>query len=199
MEKPTRLVSLRGNEITPYLSSIAKLLIDTFKEYPYLHQDDLFNLINFLKMYSECPNSIVLLVIDDNSIVGMSSGIPTSSDSEKFQKPFLDNGIDIKEVYYLGDSVLLPKYRGNKIYRDFFAKREMAAVEFSCSICAFISVERPPNDPRRPNNYVSLEEIWERYGYKKHSHLYIEQEWIDVGDKEPSKKKFVYWLKYLKA
>jgi hypothetical protein len=139
----------------------------------------------------------MLLVIDENNIVGMSSGIPTSFDSEKFQKPFVDNGLDFEKVYYLSDSVLLPTYRGKKIYRDFFAKREMTAVEFGYSICAFVAIERPLNDPRCPNDYVSLEEIWQRYGYKKHPELNVEMEWIDVGDKKPSKKKLVYWLKYL--
>jgi hypothetical protein len=194
-----KIVLLHGNEITPFLSSIAKLVIDTFKEYPYLHQDDLFSLIEFLKMYSECPESTVLLVLDCSNIVGISSGIPTRFDSKKFQKPFIDNGIDVNKVYYLGDSILLPIYRGKKIYRDFFIKREMAAAEFGYSICAFVSVERISNDPRRPDNYFSLEEIWLRYGYKKYPELTIEQEWVDVGDKKPSKKNFVYWLKYLKT
>jgi hypothetical protein len=45
MKNSIQLISLLGNEITPYLSSIAKLVIDPFKEYFYLHQDDLFSLI----------------------------------------------------------------------------------------------------------------------------------------------------------
>ena len=197
MNSIIEIVSLHGNEVTPFLSTIARLVINTFKEYPYLHQDDLLSLVEFLKMYSECPESTVLLVIDDNNIVGISSAIPTRFDSTKFQKPFLDNGIDVNEVYYLGDSILLPSYRGKKIYRDFFNKREMAAADFGYSICAFVSVERPLNDPRRPKNYFSLEETWLRYGYQKYPELTIEQEWVDVGDTKPSKKNFVYWLKYL--
>jgi hypothetical protein len=192
-----RLISLKGHEISPYLSSIAKLEIDVLSEYPYLYQEDLACQINLVKRYVECTKSIVVLVMEGDSAVGVSSGIPLYFDSERFKKPFIDNGIDVQKVYYLGDSVLLPMYRGRSIYREFFAKREAAAIEHGCTISSFISVERLLNDPRRPNNYVPLDAVWQRFGYIKHPELFVELEWKDVGDEKLSKKKLVYWLKLL--
>lgn len=166
MTNHLQLITLRGLAINPYLSSVAKLEIDIFREYPYLYEENLVNQINYVKRYAECVNSIMVLVLDGNDIVGVSTGIPLSFDTEKFKKTFVDNGVDIQQVYYLGESLLLPAYRGKKIYHDFFEKRETAAMECGCTISAFISVERPLDDPRRPVDYVPLDMVWHLLGMK---------------------------------
>lgn len=197
MTNKPHLITLKGPEITPFLSSVAQLELDTFKEYPYLYDETLNNQITYLTRYAECPKSIMILVQDENKIVGVSTGIPLVFDTEKFKKPFLDNGINSQTAFYLGESLLLPAYRGKKIYREFFSKREESAKEYGCTISTFISVERDSNDARQPKNYVSLDAIWHHFGYKKHPELYVDVEWKDIGDKAVSKKRLVYWLKYL--
>lgn len=74
----------------------------------------------------------------------------------------------------------------------------MAVRENDCSICTFAVVERSLNDPRRPVGYVPLDAVWHHFGYQKQPMLFLEFEWQDVGNLKPSKKKLVYWLKYLK-
>ena len=197
--KDSRLITLRGADIVPYITSMAKLELEVFSDFPYLYEADLLTQMNFIKRYADCSKSIVVLVMDGDNVVGLSTGMPFFFDSELFKKPFIDHGIDVKNVFCLGESVLLPAYRGKKIYRQFFEMREMAARVNGCSICTFVAVERSLNDPRRPVDYVPLDAVWHHFGYQKQPTLFLEFEWQDVGNLEPSKKKLVYWLKYLKS
>ena len=71
-------------------------------------------------------------------------------ETEEFKKPMLEHGISIPDVFYFGESLLLPPYRGKHIYRQFFLEREAAARAYGCKIAAFCAVERPHDDPRRP-------------------------------------------------
>ncbi len=197
MTNTLKLVTLRGVEITPYVTSIAKLEMEIFSEYPYLYEIELSGQINYVKRFAECEQGIVVLAMEADNIAGLSTGIPLLFDTEPFKKPFIDNCINIERVFYLGETLLLPEYRGKGIYRHLFAKREAMALEHGYSICAFISVERSPDDPRQPVNYMPLDAVWQHFGYKKHPELSLEFEWRDVGENNSSKKKLVYWIKEL--
>lgn len=49
-----------------------------------------------------------------------------------------------------------------------------------------------------PNHYLQsykiLDAVWRHFGYEIHPELFIDLEWQDFGDKEPSKKKMVCWV-----
>lgn len=119
MKDSLRLITLKGADIVSYITSIAKIELEVFSEFPYLYEADLLTQINFVKRYAECDKSIVVLVMDGDSVVGLSTGMPFFFDSELFKKPFIDHGFDLKNVFCLGESVLLPAYRGNKIIGNF--------------------------------------------------------------------------------
>jgi GNAT superfamily N-acetyltransferase len=153
------------------------------------------NEADYVKRYADCAESVLVVVMAENKVVGASTAMPLIFDIEPFKKPFIDNGIDIKKVFYLGESVLLPEYRGKNIYRQFFQEREAAALEYGCTITAFATVDRASDDPRRPTDYVPLDKIWEHFGYKKHPEIATHIEWKEVGEKAPAKNRMVFWLK----
>lgn len=189
------IVSLKGQEILPYIDDLSRLRMDAFKAYPYLYIGDLAYESNYLRAYIQCPESMMVLVFDDDKVVGASTAIPLEFEIVEFQKPFLDRGMAVQDVFYLGESVLLPEYRGRNIYRRFFEERESAAKKYGCKIAAFAAVEREPNDPRRPKDYVPLDDVWKYFGYEERPDLVAYYHWQELDEDSASIKPLRFWLK----
>src|SRR5579862_2771379 len=182
MHNKLKIVRLKGEAIRPYIPDLAKLRIEVFKSYPYLYEGDLAYEMRYLQTYINCPESIFVLVLDQEQVVGASTAIPLQFETTECQQPFLDHKINIKEVFYFGESVLQAMYRGRNIYQHFFRERETAAREYHAKIAAFAAVERSINDPRRPKNYVPLDDVWKHFGYAKHPELCAHYDWKEIGE-----------------
>lgn len=192
-----KIVALKGKDIVPYIKDLARLRIEIFKEYPYLYVGDFAYETKYLKTYTDCAESTVIFVFDHDKVVGASTCMPLEFEVDEFKKPFLDHNIKVRDVFFLGESVLLPEYRGRKIYRHFFQGRESAARNHGCKIATFYAVERASDDPRRPKDYQSLDEVWQYFGYQKHPELSAYFKWKEIGEEEESEKKVTFWLKNL--
>jgi len=197
MKADLKILRLRNPEIQPFIPELAKLRINIFKEYPYLYDGHLEYEYKYLNTYVKCPHSIVVLVFDHEQVVGASTAIPLEFETIEFQKPFLDHQIPIADIFYFGESILKPEYRGQNIYRRFFEEREAAAREYGCKQVAFAAIERPENDARKPKNYVPLDKVWKHFGYEKHPELRTYFEWKEVGEQHETSKPLVFWMKNL--
>ena len=108
--------------------------------------------------------------------------------SHNFQPPSL---------FYLGESVLLKAYRGQGIGVRFFEHREAHAHRLGgFSYAAFCAVRRGEH-PRRPKDYVPLDEFWRHRGYTKHPELITAFSWKDIDEEKESLKPMEFWLKQL--
>lgn len=121
------LQTLSGAAIRPYLPEVARLRIAVFREWPYLYDGDLDYEARYLEVYARSGSAVLVLVRDGERVVGASTGIPLAEESEPFRKPFIKAGIPPETVFYCGESVLDPAYRGRGLYRQFFAHREAHA------------------------------------------------------------------------
>lgn len=197
MNKDLRILCLKGQDILPFIPELARLRIEIFKSYPYLYDGDLDYEYNYLNTYVQCNESIIVLALDHGKVVGVSSAIPLEFEPIEFQKPFLENGIDIKNVFYFGESILQAEYRGRGIYRHFFAEREAAAKKYGSKLTAFVAIERPSDDTKKPKDYVSLDSVWKHFGYEKHPELCMYYEWKEIGEAFQTPKPLIFWLKKL--
>ena len=57
----------------------------------------------------------------------MPTGLPLAHEPASLTQPFVDHGFDVAKVFYFGESVLLPDYRGHGIGVGFFREREAHA------------------------------------------------------------------------
>lgn len=197
MEKDFKILRLKGKDTIPFIPELAKLRIDILKSYPYLYDGDLDYEYNYLDTYVKCPESIIVLALDHDKVVGVSSAIPLEFETIEFQKPFLENHINSHDVFYFGESVLQPEYRKRGIYRHFFTEREAAAKEYGSKLTAFAAVERPLNDPKKPDNYVPLDSVWKHFGYEKHPELCMYYDWKVIGETSQTTNPLIFWLKKL--
>lgn len=181
-----------------HLKDLAQLRIEVFRAFPYLYDGSIDYEMSYLQTYTACPESIVVLVLDGDRVVGATTGLPLDAETAEFQKPFIEAGYDASRIFYCAESVLLPEYRGKGVYPKFFEEREGHARSMGrFDICAFCCVERTENHPLRPHDYVPLDRIWSRFGYLKHPELRTSYSWKDIDEAQESDKPMVFWLKSL--
>lgn len=117
----------RGQEVLPHLEPVARLRIAVFREWPYLYQGDLDYERGYLAAYAQSPCSVFVLAREGDAVVGASTGLPLLDDGAAFRKPFEQAGADPSKLFYFGESVLLPEYRGRGVGHAFFTAREAHA------------------------------------------------------------------------
>lgn len=193
-----RIDVLRGSAMAPYLDEVARLRINVFREFPYLYDGDFDYEARYLQGYAGTPDSICVLARDGSRVVGASTGLPLADEDESFQRPFLERGIPVHEVFYCAESVLLAEYRGRGLGHHFFDEREAharALGRFRWS--AFAAVDRAPDDPRRPPDARDNNAFWNGRGYERQTGMTMHLAWKEHGETEESDKTLTYWLRPL--
>lgn len=190
-----KIKTLKGKHILPFIEELAILRIAIFKEYPYCYDGSMKYESEYLKTYTDCNESTITIVMHDKKVIGASTAIPLEYEIEAFKNPFRNE--NQSEIFYLGESVLLPEFRGKNIYRHLFQERETAALNYGCKRTTFCAVERPQPDKRKPKNYASLEPVWSHFKYIKNEKRSTYFPWKDIGDHLESTKQMVYWEKWL--
>jgi GNAT superfamily N-acetyltransferase len=186
-----------GLQVAAYLDDVARLRIEVFRDFPYLYDGDLAYERDYLSTYSTCDQSLFVLVEDAGRIVGASSGLPLAAETAEFQQPLADAGHDVSGIFYFGESVLLPAYRGRGLGHRFFDQRERYARSLGFTLAAFCAVQRPDDHPLRPHQYRPLDAFWLRRGYTKQSNVVAHFTWKDVDEAQPTAKPLVFWLRRL--
>jgi GNAT superfamily N-acetyltransferase len=196
MSKDIRIERYSGAALIPYINELARLRIEVFRDFPYLYDGDLAYEQKYLQTYINNPSSVIVLALDGESVVGASTALPMRDETEELQRPFIENGYDLNEVFYCSESVLNKNYRGLGIGVKFFEQREAHAKDLGgFKHITFCCVERPLNHPRRPANYVPLDVFWNKRGYVKHPELHTTYLWKDLDDNEETAKPMTFWLK----
>ena len=197
MSEQLRIEEYSGKEASLYLQKLAHLRIEVFKQWPYLYEGNSFYEFEYLQRYIDSNDSIIALVFDGKELVGATTGLPLSDEDQDFQKPFLDFSYPIETIFYFGESIILPKYRGQGVGKKFFDIREKHAQKVlpNLSYTCFCSVKRPDNHPLKPTSYRSLAKFWQNQDYRKKPDLVAHYSWKDVDQHQETKKPLVFWLK----
>ena len=136
------------------------------------------------------------MVYDGDLLVGATTGLPLTDEIPEIRKPLLESGYDLSGIFYCGESVLKKSHRGRGIYKHLFRTREDHAKSLGgFELASFCCVQRPADHPLRPADYVPLNEIWNRFGYREHAELETELGWKDIDQPEPTRKRMRFWLK----
>lgn len=139
--------SLSGIDATPYLDDLARLRIEVFRAFPYLYDGSLHYERKYLATYADTKGAVFVLALDagkeGEQVVGMSTGMPMAAETDDVKMPFLRAGYDPDRIFYFGESVLLPEYRGHGVGVRFFEEREAHARKLGFDCCTFCAVERP--------------------------------------------------------
>jgi GNAT superfamily N-acetyltransferase len=192
-----RIERATGAAIAPYIDAIAALRIAVFREYPYLYDGSAGYEQQYLRSYARSPASLVVLACDGDRVVGASTAMPASGHSDAVAPPLARAGFAPDAVYYFGESVLEPAYRGHGLGARFFEERERRGRELGYAVAAFCAVDRPPDHPRRPRDYQPPGALWRRHGFHRRPDIVCDFAWRDIGDTAETAKPMVFWIKEL--
>jgi GNAT superfamily N-acetyltransferase len=191
------VTKLTGEDLRTRLDDLGKLRIEIFRAWPYLYKGTIAYERQYLPRYAEAKTGTMIVAEDNGAIVGASTALGLDEEDDHVQQPFLDAKLDLKKIFYFGESVLLPQYRGHGIGVRFFEEREKAARGHGYKEACFCSVVRPDDHPARPKDYVPLDEFWKKRGYAKRPDLTATFTWRDIGERNESDKPMVFWTKTL--
>ena len=192
-----KLETLTGTALTDALEDIARLRIAVFRDWPYLYEGTLESEREYLQAYEQSERAIALAVYDGDWLVGASTGAPLSEHIGDFARAFANTSIDIDTVFYCGESVLLPRYRGRGLGHRFFDEREDYARGMGFEKICFASVVRPPDHPLRPSAYRPLDPFWKKRGYKRLAGVVAQFTWKDVDQPVETEKPLQMWARDL--
>lgn len=185
-----------GLDVQPHLTDLARLRIHVFREWPYLYAGDAAYEADYLQVYLRSSRSIVILAHDQDRLVGASTGLPLAEESEDFHGPFLQSQRCANEVFYFGESVLLPNYRGLGIGHRFFDLREQHATSLSFTTVRFAAVRRSASDNRRPAFVRDLQPFWRARGYAPNG-LSMQLAWRELDQLEDTVNTLDFWERQL--
>lgn len=188
---------LTGAEIGAALGDLAQLRITVFAAWPYLYDGDAAYEAEYLKEFVAARDSVLVAAFDGARIVGAATASPLAAQKAEFRAPFEARGIDTAALFYFGESVLLPDYRGQGIGHAFFDAREAQARACGASAATFAAVIRGDDHPARPADYVPLDAFWRKRGYAPVPGFITQLAWKEHGEDHESDKAMQYWMRDL--
>lgn len=197
MPEITDIRTLTGAALEAALDDVAGLRIKVFRAWPYLYDGDLTYERDYLQAYRDSDKAIVVGAFDHDRLVGASTGMPLADHADDFGVAFERTELDLSQVFYCAESVLLPEYRGHGVGHRFFDLREAHARSLGFRKCAFCGVQRPSDHPMRPESYRPLDPFWRSRGYEPVIGAVAEFSWKDIGEDQGSRKPLQFWLREL--
>ena len=192
------LERLHGQRLLDVLPELARLRIGVFREFPYLYDGSEDYERGYLATYASEPEAVVIGALAEGRVVGAATALPLRAEPEAVKAPLRAAGYDPETMFYFGESVLEPAFRGQGIGVGFFREREAAARQSGrYRHAVFCAVIRPADHPRRPAGYVPLDAFWQRRGFAKLPDVTCGFTWKDVDDGRETEKRMAYWLKAL--
>jgi len=188
-----------GEAMRPHLPALARLRVAVFRDWPYLYDGELREETIYLSDLARSPRGGMAVAFDGAEPVGCSTCLPMADADDGVRAPFAAAGLDPARYFYFGESVLLPRYRGQGIGVAFFRQREDHArrcsdADFAC----FCAVERPADHPLRPADAVPLNAFWHRRGYTHHPDLACTMCWKQVDSADKVENRLSFWIKPLR-
>lgn len=192
-----KVVTLSGAALTEALDDIARLRIAVFRDWPYLYEGTMEYERAYLQTYERSERAIALAVYDGDWLVGASTGAPLSEHIGDFKGAFDQTSLDVDNIFYCGESVLLSRYRRRGLGHRFFDLREDYARGMGFETICFASVIRPPDHPLRPSGYRPLDDFWKKRGYARLPGAVAHFRWKDVDQLTETEKPLQIWARDL--
>lgn len=186
---------LEPHEFLHLIPDIARLRIEVFRDFPYIYDGSLDYEVKYLRRYIQASDAVFAGAFSRDQLVGVATALPLLQEEEFVRSTFRKTSFNLEDIFYFGESVLKPEFRGQGIGHQFFDLREKAAQKYRAKFTAFCAVNRPEDHPLKPTHYRPLDPFWQSRGYQKMNDLTGHFEWKDLGAACETKKEMIYWMR----
>jgi hypothetical protein len=151
---------------------LAQMRITYFREYPYLYEGTKEYEVHYLGEYQQkAIDAYLVQAFNGDDLVGILTGCAFISDIEIVRDGagfFREKGLSAEQYYYIGEAIIIPEYRAEKILPRllYTLGREVKKLNRYQSLC-FLTVIRHEDDERKPHNYRSTDNLWEKLGCQR--------------------------------
>ena len=192
-----RIEQLSGLALDSHLGGLARLRIQVFRDYPSLYDGDADYEAWYVAEFAKARGAVVIAALDGERLVGAATASPMGAQKPEFTAPFAALGVAVEELFYFGESVLLPEYRGHGIGHAFFDAREDAARAQGFRFIGFYSVIRPTEHPLKPEAYSPLNGFWGKRGYAPVAGVVADFPWKELGQPDETPHPMQFWMRRL--
>lgn len=182
-----------GDALRALVAEMAELRIAVFRDWPYLYDGTIDYEMSYLSQFIDAPDHVAICAFDDRNLVGVATASPLIHQHDEFKEPLVNAGHKPDEIFYFGESVLQPAYRGQGIGHQFFDGRETHAGQLGYDKTAFCGVRRPDDHPLKSDTITPLDPFWTKRGYVPLDGVIATFSWRDVGDSEETSKPMQFW------
>lgn len=190
-----RIEQLSGAALTPHIRGLGSLRIRVFRAYPYLYDGDADYEAWYIEDFAKAEGAVVVAALDGDELIGAATASPMRAQKDEFKSPIARVGLNPDEMFYFGESVLLPEYRGHGIGHKFFDAREAAACAQGFARTGFYGVVRPQDHPQKPEGYSPLNSFWGKRGYAPLEGAVAVFPWKEVGQAEETEHAMQFWTR----
>ncbi len=196
--RPIDFVTLSGESLMRWLPALARLRIKVFEAFPYLYKGSLDYEATYLATYARSEGAVIVLALDGEEAVGAATALPLIHEPPEVQAAVAQAGLEVSKVFYFGESVLEPAFRGRGIGVQFFDLRERAArASGTFTHAVFCGVVRPADHPARPPGYRPLDGFWRNRGFERLDGATCSFRWQDLDEDQETDKPMQFWVKAL--
>jgi len=194
--------TLTGDKLAGALPALSKLRMKVFREWPYLYEGTMDYEQRYVANFAGSEGSIVVAALDGDEFIGVATAAPLRGHIASFVPLFEEHGYDPDRVFYFGESVLLPEYRGRGIGHAFFDWREdhartIPGPEGPYEYTAFCGVIRPEHHHLKPRDYRPIDPFWTKRGYRMVEGMIGKLSWKDIDQAEETEKPMQFWIRPL--
>ena len=175
---------LKGDEISRYLEELVQLRIRTFKEWPYLYEANKDEEYEYLGNFITSNESVVVLALVNDQIVGALTGIVLADSVQKFTELFNQHNLDPYRYFYLSEAMIIPSYRGQKLIFSMYNEMKQAAPR---KPMCFAMIER--SEHSRSFDLLAL-----KYGFEYAPHLQCILPWKEITSHKIVPHRLTFWV-----
>lgn len=196
---------IQHNSFKDYLDLIAAWRITYYREFPYLYVGNFEGEQAYLDLYQQEKLSSLFLAKYNQEIVGFTIGMPLLTleilgeifDINHLVNWLKQNNMSERSVYYFGEFMTHPLFRGKGICHQLLHQIEQFAIQNNFSVASLITVIRKSNHRLKNADYQEFN--WEKTGFKK-TGLVINSVYptlLENGRIENTVNEMDFWIKYL--
>lgn len=193
-----RVERLASAALADRLEELAALRLTVLGEFPYLYSGSAAYEERYLSGLGSLPGGLILAAFDRGRMVAAVTGAPLDQELDALRDPFAHAAHDPRSIFYFGEVVVLPSYRGRGVGTALLEAGEAHIRQGNrFASVAFGEIVRSTDHPRRPKTYRTPDSAWRRLGYRPEPEIGGTLSWCDACDRQETAKPLRFWVKSL--